>query len=52
MNRWISERDDQREDRIRAVKDRIDRGVYRVPAAAVADGVIAWYERVDPPSRR
>jgi len=34
------------------VKDRVEQGKYRVPAAEVAEAVIAWYHRIDPPSRR
>ena len=52
MNTWIPDRDDRREERIRTVKARVERGQYRVPAAEVADAVIAWYHRIEPPSRR
>jgi anti-sigma28 factor (negative regulator of flagellin synthesis) len=52
VKRWPPDRDDHRETRVRAVKDRIERGEYRVPAESVADAVIEWYRRVDPVNRR
>ncbi|MEA3510570.1 MAG: flagellar biosynthesis anti-sigma factor FlgM [Actinomycetota bacterium] len=48
MTNWRPARDDGRDDRIRSVKERVERGEYRVPAASIADAVIAWYHRVDP----
>jgi len=44
---WAPERDDGRQDRIRAVKARVERGEYQVPAELIADAVIAWYLRMD-----
>jgi anti-sigma28 factor (negative regulator of flagellin synthesis) len=44
--------DDQREDRVRSLRARIERGEYRVPAETVADAVIEWYRRVEPINRR
>ena len=52
MNTWLPDRDDGREERIRMVKDRVEQGTYRVSAAEVADALIAWYRRIEPPSRR
>ena len=51
MKTWSPDPDDGRDDRLRAVKDRVERGEYRVPAASIADAVIAWYHRVDPEER-
>jgi anti-sigma28 factor (negative regulator of flagellin synthesis) len=44
--------DEERTRRIRRIAERIERGEYRVPAQEVADSVIAWYRRIDPPTRR
>jgi len=52
VNTWVPDRDERREERVRTVKDRVERGQYRVPAAEVADAVIEWYRRIDPPSQR
>ncbi len=52
MNEWPLDGDDQREDRVHAVKERIERGEYQVPAASVADAVIEWYRRTEPINRR
>ncbi len=37
-----------RAQRLEALKARIERGEYRVPAERVADAVILWYRRMEP----
>jgi hypothetical protein len=34
--------------RVEALKARIERGEYQVPAERVADAVILWYRRMEP----
>jgi anti-sigma28 factor (negative regulator of flagellin synthesis) len=40
--------DEGRSQRLEALKTRIERGQYRVPAERVADAVILWYRRMEP----
>ncbi len=44
--------DNRQQERIRSIKERIRDGEYRVPADTVADAVINWYRRLDPPRPR
>ncbi len=46
---WVGE---ERAGKIREITERIERGEYRVPADQVADSLIDWYRRIDPPTRR
>ena len=44
--------DEERARMIRKITARIEQGTYHVPTEQVVDSLIAWYRRIDPPTRR
>jgi anti-sigma28 factor (negative regulator of flagellin synthesis) len=52
MTGWTPKHGARRPERILALKAKIERGEYQVPPERVADAIMAWYRRIDPPSRR